>query len=77
MKKYKLKYLFTVLFLISSFTIFSGNLQTVNVVATDLHLHATIRDSYIGWRYDTINGALCKRLYNYTTNCWLGEWIPV
>ncbi len=41
MKKYKLKYLFTVLFLISSFTIFSGNLQTVNVVATDLHLHAT------------------------------------
>ncbi len=28
-----------------------------------------------GWKYKTINGYLCKRLYNYTTGEWIGGWI--
>lgn len=28
------------------------------------------------WRYKTINGALHKRLYNLSTNEWVGDWIP-
>ena len=31
----------------------------------------------IGWRYKTVNGKLYKRLYNYSTNQWIGDWILV
>lgn len=33
------------------------------------------RADVIGWEYKTINGKLYKRLYNYTTKEWIGDWI--
>ncbi|MCI5597199.1 MAG: hypothetical protein MR380_10920 [Lachnospiraceae bacterium] len=29
----------------------------------------------IRWRYKTIDGKLYKRLYNYSTKTWIGDWI--
>ena len=31
----------------------------------------------IHWQYSVINGVLCKRLYNYSTNTPLSDWEPV
>ncbi|MCI9109698.1 MAG: hypothetical protein HFI00_16215 [Lachnospiraceae bacterium] len=28
----------------------------------------------IEWRYKFIDGVLYRRLYNYTEECWVGEW---
>lgn len=28
----------------------------------------------IRWVHETFNGILYRRQYNYTTNCWIGEW---
>lgn len=30
----------------------------------------------IKWRYKSINGKLYKRQFNYTTQQWIGDWIP-
>lgn len=30
----------------------------------------------IDWVYKFIDGKLCKRLYNYTQEKWIGDWIP-
>ena len=34
------------------------------------------RADEIRWRYSVINGKLHKRLYNYSTRTWIGDWIP-
>lgn len=34
------------------------------------------RAPIIGWRYQTIDGVLYRRLFNYTTQEWIGEWEP-
>jgi hypothetical protein len=31
----------------------------------------------IEWRYKFVNGKTYKRLFNYTTNSWIGDWILV
>lgn len=31
----------------------------------------------IGWRFKEENGKLYKRLYNYSTDNWIGNWIYV
>ncbi len=31
----------------------------------------------IGWKYKEIDGKLYKRLYNFTTSKWIGDWILV
>lgn len=41
--------------------------------ASDLELRA----NDIRYRYKSINGKLYKRLYNYSTGEWIGDWIPV
>lgn len=28
----------------------------------------------IEWRYKVENGLIYRRLFNYTKNCWVGEW---
>ena len=34
------------------------------------------RDDTIDWKYKSVNGKCYKRLYNYTRQEWIGEWIP-
>ena len=38
---------------------------------------ATIQSDVIRWRYKLVKGKKYKRLYNYTTHTWIGEWIPI
>lgn len=35
------------------------------------------RATNIYWRYQKINNVLYKRLYNYDTEQWIGDWIKV
>ena len=35
------------------------------------------RSDVIGWKYKNIDGKLYKRLYNYTKEQWIGDWIYV
>ncbi len=35
------------------------------------------RSAIIGWRYKTVDGVLYKRLYNYSNDTWIGDWIVV
>lgn len=35
------------------------------------------RASDIGWRYQSVNGILYKRKYDYTLRKWIGKWIRV
>ena len=35
------------------------------------------RSYVIGWKYKNIDGKLYKRLYNYTKEQWIGDWILV
>ena len=35
------------------------------------------RSDVIGWKYKNIDGKLYKRLYNYTKEQWIGDWILV
>lgn len=32
------------------------------------------RSDIIQWRFKTVNGKLYRRLYNYSTGEWIGEW---
>ena len=75
MKKCNLKFLYIILYFTSSFALFSENVQTVNASAAHRHLQIITRNNYVGWRYTTINGLLYKRLYDYSNECWIGEWI--
>lgn len=38
---------------------------------------AESREANIGWWYQKIGNTLYKRLYNYDTEQWIGDWIKV
>ena len=51
----------------------SSNLEVRNFVAEEIGtMSAKIR-----WVYKTVDGKTYKRLYNYSTNEWIGDWILV
>ncbi len=68
-KKYSM--LFLLFCMLSIPTLYSMPAMTVS--ASDIQP----KSDDIRWRYATINGVLCKRLYNHTTKVWIGDWIPV
>jgi len=35
------------------------------------------RSAALGWRYKEVDGVLYKRLYDYSTGTWIGDWILV
>lgn len=35
---------------------------------------AVTRSAIIDWRYKAVDGRLYRRQYNYTEQCWIGEW---
>ena len=55
--------------------------QDSNCFAQELRIDKIAAVSYtraddIRYRYAVINGKVYKRLYNYTTSEWIGNWIP-
>lgn len=46
--------------------------EAVKTVATAEAI--TPRSAIIGWRYKGENGRIYRRQYNYTEQCWIGEW---
>ena len=52
-------------------------LSGTTIYANDIGMNETsiTRADYIDWRYKVINGILYKRLYNYSKDEWIGDWI--
>ena len=53
-------------------------IQTISVFANEIGPNPAIeaRADIIEWRYKLENGRVYKRLYNYTKQKWIGDWIP-
>lgn len=77
MRKNNLKFLYIILIFISSATIFSEKMLTQNPLITHKYSQSSHRNNTISWRYKLIGDTLYKRLYDYSNECWIGEWIPV
>ena len=62
-----------------SFTLLCSFKESTSISAIEKNYHATIAplSDGISWRYKTEGGKLYKRLYNYTKNRWVGNWILV
>ncbi len=41
------------------------------------HITVECKRAIIRWRFKNIGGKAYKRQYNYTTDKWLGSWVPV
>lgn len=68
-------YLLTALFVIERFVPVSNYVLPKE---NYFMLSSITKADKIGWRYEMReDGKLYKRLYNYTTDSWIGDWIPV
>ncbi|MCX4353620.1 MAG: hypothetical protein OSJ60_18640 [Lachnospiraceae bacterium] len=69
------------LYLLTAFFILERFVPVSNYVLpkeNNLMLLSVAKTDRIGWRYETReDGRLYKRLYNYTADSWIGEWILV
>lgn len=52
----------------------AGAVMEAEQVSTEL-ASDVMRADVVGWVYKEINGKLYKRLYNYTKQEYIGEWI--
>lgn len=87
MKSKRSFYLTIICAFILSFNFESTVLATSFSTTTPIVIHKNLPESDsseitpfsadIGWKFKTINGVLYKRLYNYTTREWIGDWIKV
>lgn len=50
--------------------------NTVQAAETEEYGISPLMDR-IDWRFKMINGKLYKRLFNYSMDEWIGDWIPV
>lgn len=57
-------------------TLFSPAASTV-AEAASIETTVSPCSDMIEWRYKEENGKLYRRLYNYTTASWVGEWLYV
>lgn len=56
---------------------FASPISTLTVHAAEAPVEASPRAADIQWRYKVENGKTYKRLFNYSTNQWVGDWILV
>lgn len=61
------------LFLTMPMTTVENN-QTVNETIGGDSVYTTLAE-IIDWRIKVVDGQVYKRLYNYSTQKWVGEWI--
>lgn len=48
-----------------------------NLALTDTPVEIEYRSAIIRWRFKKIDGKAYKRRYNYSTDKWIGKWVPV
>lgn len=66
-----------------SFSALTSSILTTNTLDAIIPQYASSdanispQSDDIGWRYKTVNGKKYMRLYNYSTNQWIGDWILV
>lgn len=83
MKKHPKKICSLLLVSALSFSIFANTFGMMNVSAASMSedtcsdTEISPRKPNIGWRFKMENGRLYKRLYNYSTEQWIGDWIAV
>lgn len=49
--------------------------EVVAAESTTQNNGVTPRSAIIEWRFKAENGKIYRRLYNYTEQCWVGDWI--
>lgn len=55
--------------------ILSFNINSISVKAQEKILtNQMFTKAIIDWRYKVEDGKLYRRQYNYTEQCWIGEW---
>lgn len=60
------------------FTIASpADMSTVQASANTTTVSQNARHSIISWRFKTVDGVIYKRLYDYSSDTWIGDWIKV
>ncbi len=73
-KKWNRLFTFAAIATFSFMTLFSPSVTIVTEAAViEDNASDPCADS-IQWRFKTENGKLYRRLYNYTTASWIGEW---
>uniref|UniRef100_UPI004056E14D hypothetical protein n=1 Tax=Acetatifactor sp. TaxID=1872090 RepID=UPI004056E14D len=75
-KKFKKLMTLTCIAAFSMAALFSPATTLIAEAATEESTVAPCADA-IQWRYKEENGKLYKRLFNYTTGSWVGDWIYV
>jgi|GEM_PF-6984163 len=58
---------------ILAFSNFRNEKHDTNYLDTTSYIFEN-KNTTIGWRYMFINDIRYKRQYDYTNNCWIGEW---
>ena len=80
----KLKHIFKPFCIVGSFTILLAcPITTISTHAADYSSHIITyqddtvqpRAAIIQWIHKEVNGKLYRRLYNYQTKEWIGDWI--
>ncbi len=68
----KKKFVFLTMLLVCAFIVMDVPVYTYASESSSI----SARADRIEWRYSTRNGVVYKRLYNYSKNIWIGDWIP-
>lgn len=68
----KKKFVFLTMLLVCAFIVMDVPVYTYASENSSI----SARADHIEWRYSTRNGVVYKRLYNYSKNIWIGDWIP-
>lgn len=74
MRKIKSSKKYAALFLL----VFAFSLPYAQCVSSDTAYAAEVQPKAdeIRWRFKTVDGKVYKRLYNFSTKTWIGDWIP-
>ncbi len=77
----KKKIKITTLLLSCTMLIIASPINSISVQASDTNIYTetiqSSRSATIGWRYKRVNDVLYKRLFDYSSNSWIGDWVIV
>lgn len=71
----------TTLLFTCTMLIIASPINIISVQTSDTNISTetvqSSRSATISWRYKTVKGVLYKRLYDYSSNSWIGDWVIV